>query len=411
VIRFASALAALIAIHSINVRAAIVDDVAARACAAIKSRVDAVAGDAPVFLRSYDAAIGVAAPDQPALRTAAFVYDNSLAVDALLACGDKTEALRVGEALRRAIESDMRLRNVYRAGEVKDKPLPNGWWDAKTSQWVEDRYQLGTATGNVAWAGLAMLALFDAAHDAHWRDAAAKLGQWIVDNTLDKRGVGGFNGGIDGFDAAPTKILWKSTEHNVDLIALFDRLDRLKALGDWKSAEASALKFVDSQWDTKSGHFFIGTQVDGVTPNRDSSGLDAQLWPQLLPNATRDWRRALNYVEREHGVSGGFDFNTDRDGAWIEGTAQAALVYRVTSRDADASRLFATIDAQFSTSGMVYATRESKITTGLATGASGESADFYYYRMPHLAATAWAVLAAKSRNPFVNSASALPAKP
>ena len=402
-IRFASALAALIAIHSINVRAAVVDDVATRACAAIKSRVNAVAGNTPIFLRSYDAAIGVAAPDQPALRTAAFVYDNSLAIDALLACGNKAEALRVGEALRLVIDSDTRLRNVYRAGEVKDKPLPNGWWDAKNSQWVEDRYQVGTATGNVAWAGLAMLALFDATHDKRWRDAAAKLGSWIVGNTSDKRGNGGFTGGIDGFDAAPTKILWKSTEHNVDAMALFDRLDRSQAAGDWKSAEATARRFVDSQWDAKSGHFFIGTQVDGVTPNRDSSGLDAQLWSQLLPNATRDWRRALNYVEREHAVPGGFDFNTDRDGAWIEGTAQAALVYRIGGRGKDAQKLFETIDAQFSASGMVYATREPKITTGLAVGAAGDSADFYYYRMPHLAATAWTILAVMFSNPFVGA--------
>ena len=401
-IRFAAILAAPLAIASLDVRATGIDDVAMRACAAITSRIDAIAGSAPVFLRSYDAPTG-GEPEQPALRTAAFVYDNSLSVIALLACGDNGEALRIGEAIRLAAANDTRLRNVYRAGEIKDKPLPNGWWDAQNSRWVEDRYQLGTATGNVAWAGLAMLALFDATHDQRWRDAAVKLARWIVDNTRDERGSGGFTGGIDGFDAAPTKILWKSTEHNIDLVALFDRLDHSKALGDWKSVESTARDFIDSQWDKTSGHFFIGTQADGVTPNRDSSGLDAQLWPQLLPHANPDWRRALNYAEHEHAVPGGFDFNTDRDGAWIEGTAQAALVYRASGRDEDAAPLLATVAAQFSTSGMVYATREPKITTGLATGASGDSADFYYYRIPHLGATAWAVLAAKSRNPFMNS--------
>ncbi len=410
-IRFAAALLALIAMHSMDVRAAVAETVATRACAAIKSRVNAFAGGGPIFLRSYDSQKAGAEPEQPALRTAAFVYDNSLAIDALLACGDKPEALRVGEALLLAITNDARLRNVYRAGEVKDKPLPNGWWDGKQSQWVEDRYQVGTATGNVAWAGLAMMSLFDATHDQRWRDAAAKLGHWIVDNTFDQRGSGGFMGGIDGFDAAPTKILWKSTEHNIDAIALFDRLAHSKAVGEWKSAEATARRFVDSQWDAKSGHFFIGTQVDGMTPNRDSSGLDAQLWPQLLPRANPEWRRAVIYAEREHGVPGGFDFNTDRDGAWIEGTAQAALVYRIFGRDTEANKLFESIAAQFSTSGMVYATREPKITTGLATGASGDSADFYYYRMPHLAATAWAVMPAKSHNPFVDSTSAVGANP
>jgi hypothetical protein len=398
--RIWSAFAALIAIVSTHLQAATIDEVASRGCAAIKSRVTEFPGDAPVFLRSYEDKSGRGAPDQPALRTAAFVYDNSLAVIALIACGEKPSAMRVGEALRLAILDDSRLRNVYRSGEVKEKPLPNGWWDAKSSQWVEDAYQSGTATGNAAWTALAMLALFDATHDARWNQAAAKLGRWVIGNTSDTHGAGGFNGGIEGFDAAPKKVLWKSTEHNIDLIAVFAGLDHAHVAGDWRRAETNARRFVDSQWDSASGHFFIGTQVDGVTPNRDSSALDAQLWAQLISDAPKEWRRALAYVEREHAVPGGFDFNADRDGAWIEGTAQAALVYRVIGRDSDAQKLFATIDAQFSTSGMIYATREAKITTGLATSALGGSTDFYYYRMPHLGATAWAVLSATATNPL-----------
>ena len=398
----ARAFAALAILISLQANAANVEDIAHRGCAVIVSRVGAVQGASPVLLRSYDNASGHGEPDQPALRTAAFVYDNSLGTIALLACGEKASALRIGEGLRLAIVSDTRLRNVYRAGEVKDKPLANGWWDAKNSRWVEDAYQDGTATGNVAWTALAMLALFDATHDAHWRDAAAKLGHWVIDNTSDARGAGGFDGGIEGFDASPKKVTWKSTEHNIDLVAVFGRLARTNAPGDWHSVETSARKFVDSQWDPVSGHFFIGTQLDGVTPNRDSSGLDAQLWPLLLPDVPKDWQRSLAYVEREHAVAGGFDFNTDRDGAWIEGTAQAALVYRLAGRESDAQKLFDTISAQFSSDGLIYATRETKITTGLASNATGDSADFHYYRMPHVAATAWAILAAKKRNPLAN---------
>jgi hypothetical protein len=397
------ALAALAIVSSASVSAAAVDEIAHRGCAAIVMRVNEIAGASPVFLRSYDDKNGQSAPEQPALRTAAFVYDNSLAVIALVACGDKPAAVRVGEALRFAILDDSRLRNVYRSGEVKDKPLPNGWWDAASSRWVEDANQDGTSTGNVAWTALAMIALYDATHDARWRSAAAKLGQWVLDNTSDARGAGGFTGGVDGFDASPTKILWKSTEHNIDLVAAFDGLARTHADGDWKTAASNARRFVDSQWDKASAHFVIGTTIDGVTPNRDSSGLDAQLWGQLLPNSSKEWLRAVAYIEREHAVPGGFDFNADRDGAWIEGTAQAALVYRVIGHEADATKLFATIDAQFSTGGMVYATREAKITTGLASASSGASADFYYYRMPHLGATAWAVLAAKKVNPFATT--------
>lgn len=374
--------------------------VAQRACGAIAARVKAISGNAPVFLRSYDNARGSGEPDEPAFRTAAFTYDNALAVIALLACDKRAEALRVGEALRLVAMGGTRLRNTYRSGAVGEKPLPNGWWNAKENHWAEDAYQDGTAMGNVAWAALAMLALHDATHDVRWRDAAARLATWAVDNTADSRGAGGFAGGIEGFDANPKKLTWKSTEQNIDLVAVFEGLARVHAPGDWKKHADSARHFVESQWDKASGHFFVGSLADGATPNRDTSGLDVQLWAQLLPNAPGEWRRAVDYVEREHSVPGGFDFNADRDGVWLEGTAQAALVYRVRGREHDAEKLFATIAGQFASGGFVYATRKPRITTGLAIGSDSTAADFYYYRRPHLAATAWAALAALNRNPF-----------
>lgn len=376
--------------------------IAASACAAIAARVDALGGNGAILLRSYDGARGSGEPDEPALRTAAFSYDNALAVIALLACDKRAQAVRVGEGLRIAATTDARLRNVYRAGVVDAKALPNGWWDARESRWIEDAYQQGSATGNVAWAGLALLALFDASRDVRWRDAATRLADWTVANASGRGD--GFSGGIDGFDAKPATLTWKSTEHNIDLAALFGRLARAGAKGEWSRLAQSALRFVASQWDTGSGHFLVGTLPDG-TPNRTTSGLDVQLWAQLLPGAPREWRRALAFVEREHAVAGGFDFNTDRDGLWLEGTAQAALAYRVLGRGHDAEKLFASIAAQFSPGGLVYATREARITTGLAIGGNGTSADFYYFRRPHLGATAWAALAALDVNPFVPAAS------
>jgi len=391
------AVALLIAAVALNARADAQHDIVEHGCSALKSRVDSVPAG-PEFIRSYDNTNG-GEPESPPLRTAAFVYDNSLAVIALIGCGDVPRAARVGEALRMAAQNDTRLRNAYRAGAVETKPLPNGWWDSKASQWVEDRAQSSTSTGNVAWAGLAMLALFESSHEVKWSREAATLGRWIVDNASNDSP--GFSGGIDGFDASPVRVTWKSTEHNLDAEALFRRLADDGVPGEWKNAESSAHRFIEKQWDAATGHFFIGTLPDGVTPNRTSSALDAQVWPLLLHDAPKDWQRALAYIEREHAVPGGFDFNADRDGVWIEGTAQAALAYRVVGRLADAQPLLTTIDAQFSKSGYVYATREPRISTGLSTTPGGGHADFYYFRVPHLAPTAWAVLAATGTNPYV----------
>ncbi|MFT3792900.1 MAG: hypothetical protein QM741_17935 [Rudaea sp.] len=375
------------------------ETVAEESCSALAARVDALPGHTPVLLRSYDGRQGKSAPEEPSLRTAAFTYDNALAVIALLACGQRAHAKRIGEALRLAATNDTRLRDAYRAGVVGNgMPLPNGWRDAKRHRWIEAAhedvaaYQDGTATGNVAWAALALLALHDATGEAHWRDAAVRLADWVVANVSDERGPGGFDGGIEGRKTAPRKAPWKSTEHNIDLAALFGWLDRIAVPGNWNAQAKRARDFVAAQWDVASGHFWIGTLDDGATPSRAQSGLDVQLWTQLLPNAPKEWQRAVTYAEREHAVEGGFDFNADRDGLWTEGTAQAALVYRRLGRDADAENLFATIAGQAAPGGFFYATREPRIT----------SAYFYYYRRPHLAATAGAALAALNRNPFVS---------
>jgi hypothetical protein len=378
----------------------IAQKVSSQACTTIKKRVNTVPGTAPVLLRSYDPAEGAAEIDMPALRTAAFTYDNALAVIALLGCGHRVEALRVGAALEQAALQDTRLRNTYRAGAVVDKVLPNGWWDAQQNRWAEDAYQLGTATGNVAWTSLALLALHEATGEARWRDAAVKLAAWVVANTRDAGDKGGFSGGVDGFDAAPVKLGWKSSEHAIDLVAVFGWLADAKAAGDWREQAAHARRFLDSQWDAASGHFLIGTLPDGRTPNRVTSALDVQWWSQLLPGAPDDWRRAMRYAERVHAVGAGFDFNDDRDGEWLEGTAQAALAYRVAGETEAAQRCLTEIATQFSAGGYVFATREAKITTGLAIGPASTSADAYYYRRPHLGATAWAALAAQTRNPF-----------
>lgn len=376
------------------------DALAAQGCAAIAARVAAVPGNGPVLLRSYDPVAGL--PAEPALVDAAFAYDNALAIMALLACGENAPARRIGAAFVAATAAPAaRLRNVYRAGAVDAAPLPNGWWDASAQRWFEDAQQMGTATGNVAWVALALLALdaFDAS-DPRWRQAAERLAAWALAHTRDARGDGGFSGGVHGFDAAPERLGWKSTEHNVDLVALFDRLAGAGDEEPWRGARAHARRFVDAQWDAAAGHFITGTLPDGVTPNRATSGLDAQLWPLLLRGAPPAWRRALDWAEHAHGVEGGFDFNADRDGLWVEGTAQAALVCRLVGRDDRARTLLATIAGERDAGGYLNATREARISTGLALAPGSTEADFLYFRRPHLGATAWAVLAATATNPF-----------
>jgi len=355
-------------------------------CAVLAARVAAVPGDGPLFLESWEGM------NEPALKGAAFTYDNALAAIALKACGRLPEAKRIGAALALAATEDRaghfgRLRNVYRAGAQTERPLPPmGWWQADQGRWVEDDYAVGSATGNVAWAGLALLALGE-------HDAARRLGDWITNHTRDDKGAGGYSGGIFGDGADGSLLSWKSTEHNVDAAAFFAWLGR-------GGEAAHARAFLTAMWDQPGGRFFVGTGPDGVTPNTISSGLDAQLWPLLIADAPADWRRALDFAHRVHGVPGGFDFSDDRDGLWVEGTAQAALVLKRIGRASEAEHLLQEIARQRSPGGYLYATREERITTGLALTPSSTTDDFYYYRRPHLGATSWAILADLDWNPF-----------
>jgi hypothetical protein len=380
--------------------------VATRACASLLGRVEANPSAGPVFLQSYDPAPpGGEGPILPG----AYTYDNALAVIALVACGHRDAALRIADALLAASEADRggaagRIRNAYRPGTVTERPVPPmGWWSDEEGRWVEDPYHVGSASGNVAWTALALLTVDAGAENDRYRAAAARVARWVADSALDPRSPTGFSGGLYGHDDAAQRLTWKSTEHNTDLAAVFDWLARLEPEAEWQRLAETARGFVTAQWDRASGHFWVGTTTDGVTPNRHNAGLDAQLWPLLLPDAPQGWTRSMRYAERAHGIAGGFDFNDDRDGIWWEGTAQATLVYRTLGRAPEADRLLSAIDRQFSPSGFVWASSEARLTTGLALSPASTADDFHYYRLPHLAPTAWAALAALGWNPFTGS--------
>lgn len=378
------------------------DDLGRELCRALSGAVERTAPDGdPVFLASYEPG-----PDEkevpPPLRSTAFSYDNALAATALAACGDLRRARQIGEAFLVAIESDRtfedgRIRNAYRAGPVRARPvLLPGWWDAANKRWSEDRYQDGTATGNVAWVGLALLNLRDATQDPRFEKGATRLAAWIRARTARHNGPG-FTGGLDGYDPDQASLSWASTEHNLDIVALGMRLGK----PDDRAMAASARTFLDAAFDERAGCFRMGTDTEGHMRGVEAIALDTQLWPLLgVVDPPEAWRRALSCATKRLGVPGGFDFNDDRDGLWVEGTAQAALAYRSVQNEATAGELLQTLAGQRAPSGWLYASREARLTTGLRIGPASTQDDFFYFRRPHLGATAWAALAALGHNPF-----------
>jgi hypothetical protein len=360
-------------------------------------------GSKPVFIRSYE-------PGQDegrlplGLATTAFVYDNALATIALVACGSLPAARLIGDALSTAARADRtfhdgRIRNAYRAGPVGEGPpaLP-GWWDGDKKLWAEDPAQDGTATGNVAWAALALLTLHQETGDAAYLADAERLLGWITGNTGAE--TEGFRGGFHGYDPAQVRLDWVSTEHNADVYAVANWLLRLTGSAKYAEAASKARRFLDLSF--RENHFLLGRNPDGKMANNAMLALDVQLWPWMaVTDAPSAWRTALGFAETHMAVPGGFDFNGDRDGLWVEGTAQAALAYRMSANPMRSSEILDALRSDQTPSGLLNATRSARVTTGLSLDPTATNADFFYYRRPHLGATAWAVLAAAGWNPFI----------
>jgi hypothetical protein len=366
------------------------------ACAHLVHRIDQ-APSGPVFLASYPTA------EPGPLAGTAFLYDNALAALALVGCGERVRAERIGQAILWAQANDRfwkdgRLRNAYAAGAVSATPAKlSGWWDKEQNRWLEDRYQVGSDVGNQAWAMLALLALDRPGPATPYRAGAVRLAEWIV-QWRDRRGAGGFTGGVIGHEPSPEPRLWKSTEHNTDLTAAFAILAARTGDAKWRDLADQARHFVEAMWTADCACFPAGTGEDGVTPNQTLS-LDAQIWPlTALPDAAR-FGGALATADKRLRAEGGYAYGEARDGLWTEGTAQVALLQEKLGNKDRTLALISVLESQRSPDGGYYATSAQALPTGYGLE-SDPSKPRLYFRLPHLGAASWVALAERGFNPF-----------
>ncbi|MCB9266450.1 MAG: hypothetical protein H6558_15580 [Lewinellaceae bacterium] len=357
-------------------------------------------------------------------QMAAHVYDNALLLITYLALYQRTcdeRYLRYAELIGRAFiyardhdrfYTDNRLRNVYKAGVTmshNDTIRMAGWWDEGAGAFYEDIYFVSTSTGNMAWAGLAFTSLFEISGDSIFLAAAEDIANWCIASTWSDIGPGGFTGGYEGFENNQDTVTWKSTEHNLDLRALFFRLYGLTGKMIFDLAAQHAETFVLSMWDAEEQHFWTGTDASGIDINYNNGDVPLDIHPWFLmafrdlPNiadyySCMDWVQAncFDYFEIFDTILPAFDFNTDLDGAWFEGTAQAALAYKLIGNTAFANLLLATIEyvqthGPFNNGQGIVAASIDHLTTGF---------NWEYHRRLHLGATCWYLLAALGVNPY-----------
>jgi hypothetical protein len=332
------------------------DDLASRCIAAIRGALDAIP-PGPALLHSYLVNAGADAGDFDLTQAdAAYVYDNALAI---------------AQAHDR-FWKDSRLRNAYQAGPMAQPAKLPGWWDAKAATWREDPYQAGSQTGPVAWAMLLWAALGNT-------EPANRAADWL---NRQMRAQNGYFGGFYGFEPAPLKLTWQSTEQNTDLFAAY------------------AQNFVRAMFDPQRVLFNAGTASDGSA--NPLLAADAGTWPYLagLGNA-KSAANTIAGLRRGTGLNG-IGFSAASTSVWPEGTAFAALALRRQNNPLAADFL-ATVGQQLSPSGFVYAAIADRLATGLNVGPPPPGQPplaFEYFRRPALAPTAWAALSALNVNPL-----------
>lgn len=367
---------------------------------ALKTRLaqtKAAADGLPVLIRSYDT-------EKPQLSMAAYTYDNALAAMAFISSGDKDDAETILDAFVYVIEHDRfkpgRIRTAYAADTVYynnggDSVKLPGWWDPAANQWSEDPEQIGCDVGNTSYAALAMLQ-YDAVYDTDkYLSTAKTLMDWVLSECTDEKD--GFTAGFTGWpenDGTGTVRKWRSTEHNLDSLAVFRQLYAVTGEQKYQDAAESALRFITSMYDAERGLFYTGTLESGSI-NRSVIPLDAQVWSAMvLGEDDAPYEAALNIVDSMKLSGGGYPFYTvnANGGWWAEGTAFTALMFRERGeygKYADAMEALCGIQLD---SGLFPAATVDTLLTGLS---------WEYSKDPHVAPTAWFVMAVNEFDPYV----------
>jgi hypothetical protein len=369
----------------------------------------------------------------------AFTYDNALLALAFLARGhsdDIARAIIIGNALLYAQLTDPagdgRLRQAYMAGT----PDSSGVFVTTGLSFFQ-----GSAVGDVAWAGIALAQLYARTRMQKYLGGALRAATFIATTTRDNTNVppGGYF-----FGNGQTN---KSTEHNIDVYALFTMLAQLSGDNSWLDGAAHARAFVEAMFDAPSGHLWTGTS-DPTNIFFNNSPEDVQTWSYLAfqdPHfaITLDWVKTnLATTDTTFAFNNGWGVNgslrlrvsgmtfaslsklgtvlgdntVDADAVWLEGTSHliAALLQRrlpakndIPSFHGDVALAVALLEnvqvAQNSLgAGQTVHGQPLVVGQGItaATSILNTGFGFNYFPFLHIGATSWYVMAGQAANPL-----------
>ena len=389
--------------------------------------------------------------DQMQLLSTSFVYDNAVVINALLERGDPADlqrALLLGKTLLYAQQNDSigdgRVRQAY----FVNQPDTNGVFALPA---LAPFFFIGSSTGDMSWVGMALAHLFARSGEQQFLNGAIRLGQWIVNNTFSTSGAGGFTAGVDSNN---TPLTYKSTEHNIDAVALFTMLAQLTGNSSWATQAQHARSFVQAMFNTTSGFFWTGTLTDGVTIHTRAIPEDVNTWSFLALqdqeySGSVDWAKTnlavtdtpqnfnnsvagnkvrisgITYtnfaqhppiVNNDFAPSDPFSTPPNPSSVWLEGTAHVAATLIARNRLAEldlpgfigdrntASCLLLNILGAQATQGAGQTCANQPIPPGTGVLAASSELNtgfgFSYKPFLHIGATGWFAIAAQAGNPF-----------
>ena len=350
----------------------------------------------------------------------AYLYDNAITLYALSEAGAAAHAEILADAIVYAQNHDRafhdgRLRNVYLGGDPAAAagrsvggingavPLPGFWQNGK---WLEDCYAVSSSAGNISWTVIALLKASEVVSEekkAEYIAAADKAGEFLLGLSSES---GGFTAGFEGWDDVQEKAGYKSTEHNLALMAAFSALsdimktDNPQKSAEYEAASESARKFIFSMYDRELSCFYTGTTEDGLTVNKSVLPLDTNALSVLaFGEKLEDADKVLTFIKRSMSVGAGFDFSAgDLDGVWNEGTAQMALCCHMKGMNEEYSAMMGYLKTQEYKDGGIPAADRDGVSTGFFL--SGTAELWEYYNTLSIGATGWYALAQLKANPL-----------
>lgn len=298
-------------------------------------------------------------------RDICYTYDQAVAAMAFQAKGDAVNARKVLDALRSMQYAD-------------------GSWNTAYYCKTKGVQETAKHVGPVLFVAMAAMYYERRTGDTQYRAMGDKAVTWSLQF---QQADGGLNGGLD-FDGSV--LTWASTEHNEDAYSALTSYGYPTDAGEVKV-------FLDNTvWDATQLRWYGGR-------NDTRDPMDVNSWgvAALGATGTRDYQRSLDYVMTHHRSTqsqrigsttitvDAFDFNSDRNDIWFEGTGQMVVAFKIVGRTADAD-YFTTelLKGQQSDGGVWYSLKGTN--NGYWTMSKAKS----------VSATGWLIFAIHGVNPF-----------